>query len=97
MKKTADKTLRVNGLSDPEKMIKDFWDIINNINKASVNILSEKDVTIENINGKSIVAIRVPRAQRSDKPVYLDNNPLLGSYRRNGEGIISVQKKKYRQ
>lgn len=92
VEETADKTLRVNGLSDPEKMIKDFWDIINNINKVSVNILSEKDVTIENINGKSIVAIRVPRAQRSDKPVYLENNPLLGSYRRNGEGDYKCTK-----
>ncbi len=82
----ADKSLHPVDLPDPEKLIKDFWDIVNNANKVSANILSDKDVTVENKDGKRIVAIRVPRAQRSDKPVFIDGNPLSGSYRRNGEG-----------
>ena len=88
----ADKSLHPVDLPDPEKLIKDFWDIVNNANKVSANILSDKDVTIENIDGKHIVAIRVPRAQRSDKPVYIDGNPLSGSYRRNGEGDYKCTK-----
>ena len=82
----SDKSLHPVDLPDPEKLIKDFWDIANNANKVSANILTDKDVTIEEVDGKRIVAIRVPRAQRSDKPVYIDGNPLSGSYRRNGEG-----------
>ena len=82
----ADKSLHPVDLPDPEKLIKDFWDIVNNANKVSANILSDKDVTVENKDGKRIVAIRVPRAQRSDKPVFIDGNPLSGSYRRNGVG-----------
>ena len=81
-----DKSLHPVNLPDPEMLVNDFWDIINNSNKVSVNILSDKDVTVEDIDGVQIVAIRVPRAQRSDKPVYIDGNPLSGSYRRNGEG-----------
>ncbi len=88
----ADKSLHPVDLPDPKKIIKDFWNIVNNTNKVSANILSDKDVTIENINGKHIVAIRVPRAQRSDKPVYIDGNPLSGSYRRNGEGDYKCTK-----
>ena len=88
----ADKSLHPVELPDPEKLIKDFWDIVNNANKVSANILSDKDVTIEDIDGKHIVAIRVPRAQRSDKPVYIDGNPLSGSYRRNGEGDYKCTK-----
>ena len=88
----ADKSLHPVDLPDPEKLIKDFWDIVNNANKVSANILSDKDVTIEDIGGKRIVAIRVPRAQRSDKPVYIDGNPLSGSYRRNGEGDYKCTK-----
>ena len=88
----ADKSLHPVDLPDPEKLIKDFWDIVNNANKVSANILSDKDVTIENIDDKRIVAIRVPRAQRSDKPVYIDGNPLSGSYRRNGEGDYKCTK-----
>lgn len=88
----ADKSLHPVNLPDPEKLIKDFWDIVNNANKVSANILSDKDVTIESIDGKRIVAIRIPRAHRSDKPVYIDGNPLSGSYRRNGEGDYKCTK-----
>ena len=50
-----------------------------------MNVLSGKDVSVENVDGKRIVVINVPRADRSYKPVYIDGNPL-NSYRRNGEG-----------
>lgn len=81
-----DKSLHPVDLPDPEKMVREFWDIINNSGKVSVNILSEKNVTIYGINGKHIIGITVPRAQRYDKPVFIDNNPFTGTYRRNGEG-----------
>ena len=87
-----DKTLHPVDLPDPEKLIKEFWAIVNNADKVSCNILSDKDVTVENIGGKRIVAIRVPRAQRGDKPVYIDKNPFSGSYRRNGEGDYKCTK-----
>lgn len=88
----SDKSLHPVDLPDPEKLIKDFWDIANNANKVSANILTDKDVTIEEVDGKRIVAIRVPRAQRSDKPVYIDSNPLSVSYRRNCEGDYKCTK-----
>lgn len=81
-----DHSLHTINLPDPEQLIKEFWDIINNPNKASVNILSNKHVHIETVDGNRIIVIEVPRAQRYDKPVYVDGNPLSGSYRRNGEG-----------
>ena len=80
-----DKSLHAIHLPDPEKLVKDFWDTVNNPNKASVNILSSKDVTIEAVDEDRIVVINVPRADRSYKPVFVDGNPL-NSYRRNGEG-----------
>ena len=81
-----DKTLHPVNLPDPEKMIKEFWSIINNPLKVNTNILSEKDVYTLDVNGNHIIVINVPRAQRVDKPIYIDNNPLTGTYRRNGEG-----------
>ena len=81
-----DKSLHPIDLPDPELLIEDFWEIANDSRKVSVNILLEKDVTVEQINGKRIVAIRVPRARRSDKPVFVEGDPFSGSYRRNGEG-----------
>lgn len=80
-----DKTLHTVDLPDPEKLVKEFWDMVNNPNKTSVNVLSSKDVVIENVNGNHIVVIQIPRADRTYKPVYVDGNPL-NTYRRNGEG-----------
>ncbi len=87
-----DRSLHPVNLPDPEKLISEFWDIINNQNKISVNILSAKDVKVEKVNGNQIIAIHVPRAQRNDKPVYIGDNPLSGSYRRNGEGDYKCTK-----
>ena len=81
-----DKSLHAVDLSNPTFLIEEFWKIINNPNKVSLNILTEKDVQTENVDGKHIIVIRVPRAERPDKPIYIDGNPMSGTYRRNGEG-----------
>ena len=41
-----DKSLHPIDLPDPELLIEDFWEIVNDLRKVSVNILSEKDVTV---------------------------------------------------
>lgn len=87
-----DKSLHTINLPNPERLVKEFWDNINNSNKVSVNILSDKNVTIENVNGNHIIVINVPRAQRYDRPVYINGNPLTGTYRRNGEGDYKCTK-----
>lgn len=89
-----DKTLHTVDLPDPERLVEEFWDIVNNPNKTSVNLLSAKDVTIEIVNGDHIIVINVPRAQRYYKPIYVDGNPL-NTYRRNGEGDYRCTKEEY--
>lgn len=81
-----DKSLHPVDLPDPDRLIKEFWEIINDPKKNSVNILSVADVTVEVLDGKHIIAITVPRAQRYDRPVFIEGNPMSGTYRRNGEG-----------
>ena len=88
------KSLRAIDLPDPERLMKLFWDAVNNPQKASVNILSSKDVRIEKVDGKRIIAINVPRADRFYRPVYVDGNPL-NTYRRNGEGDYKVTREEY--
>ena len=78
--------LTVTGVNDADKLIKDFWNIINNRQKVSINILTEKDVTVENIDGKDVIIIHVPRAERSIRPVYIGTDPRKGTFRRNHEG-----------
>lgn len=89
-----DKTLHTIDLPDPDRLIKEFWDIANNPNKTSVNLLSSKDVFVQEVDGNHIVVINVPRAERSYRPVYLDGNPL-STYRRNGEGDYKCTKEEY--
>ena len=81
-----DHSLRPIDLPDPEQLVTEFWNIINNPNKVSVNILSDRNVEIHEQDGCRFISITVPRARRFDKPVYIDSNPLTGTYRRNGEG-----------
>ena len=89
-----DKTLHTIDLPDPDRLIKEFWDIANNPNKTSVNLLSSKDGFVQEVDGNHIVVINVPRAERSYRPVYLDGNPL-STYRRNGEGDYKCTKEEY--
>ena len=76
----------VSGVQDPARIKKSFWDTINNRGKVSVNLLSDADVVEVDYSQGMIVAIRVPRASRYQRPVFLGQNPLTGTYRRNFEG-----------
>ena len=81
----AQHQLHVEGVNDADALVIDFWNIINNQSKISINVLNDKDVIVREFDGKKIIIISVPRAQRYDKPIYLDGNLFL-SYKRNGEG-----------
>jgi ATP-dependent DNA helicase RecG len=74
------------GVEDPVAMKKAFWDTVNNRGKVSSNLLSDADVADVETEGGPILAIRVPQATHYQRPVYLGQNPLTGTYRRNFEG-----------
>ncbi|PLS29351.1 transcriptional regulator [Bifidobacterium parmae] len=88
--------LTATGVRDPERMVKGFWDTVNNRNKISANVLADEDVSIEQVDGVPIVVVHVPRASRESKPVYIDRNPVGGTYRRNGEGDYKCSEEEYR-
>jgi ATP-dependent DNA helicase RecG len=76
----------VHGLIDTSKIKKEFWDTINNKAKVSINLLGPDDLQeIAHPNGP-LFAIRVPRASRYQRPVFINQNILTGTYRRNYEG-----------
>jgi hypothetical protein len=62
MKEDENKRWRTTGLRkrDEEKLIKDFWDTINNPRKVSINILSDDDVkTYESGNPSLVLLIAI--------------------------------------
>jgi len=81
-----DGSLIFSGVSNSGSVIKAFWDTINNRSKVNVNILRDGNVYETEVDGKKVVVIEVPRANRQDKPIYINGNPNGGTYRRNGEG-----------
>lgn len=75
----------ITGVNDADKIINDFWSVINSP-KVSVNILKDSDVVKREIDGKTIVCIHIPQAKYTQRPVYINNNPIKGTFKRNHEG-----------
>ncbi|MCL2054221.1 MAG: putative DNA binding domain-containing protein [Oscillospiraceae bacterium] len=88
----SDKSLKIAGLENPDRLIADFWNTVNNTKKVNINILTDKRVRVERVAGKSVIVIDIPRADRNFKPIYLNDNPFTGTYRRNGEGDYRCSK-----
>ena len=72
-------------IKNPNQRIKDFWNTINS-NKVSANILVDSDIGTCSVKGETIIWVKVPRAKYNQRPVYLNENPMKGSYKRNHEG-----------
>ena len=86
VKECPGEKLEVVGVDDPHGLVRDFWNTVNDRSKVSLNILSDRNVSIEDVDGKKVVQINVPRAERFDRPIYLNRDMLGGTFRRNGEG-----------
>lgn len=74
------------GLQDSAKLLKEFWDLINNKEKVNLNLLRDDDVEIYEEQGNIIMVIHVPKAARELKPIYINHDIFTGTYRRNWEG-----------
>ena len=68
------------------KIKKNFWNTVNNRGKVSTNLLESSDVQELNDPRGTLLVIRVPRAKRNECPVFIGQNPLSGTYRRNSDG-----------
>jgi predicted HTH transcriptional regulator len=76
----------VAGIANVEKVRTDLFNNLNNRAKVSANVLTDQDVTALTLEGKTVLAIRIPPATRKQKPVYINGNPLGNTYRRLHEG-----------
>lgn len=72
-------------INNPEQRIKNFWNTING-DKVSSNILVDSNVGTCKVKGFDIIWIKIPRAEYKYKPVYINGNPIKGTYKRNFEG-----------
>lgn len=86
VEESRDKQLRVTGIPDPQGYQATVWQTVNDPAQVSANILEPEDVAVHTIDGKAVLVISVPRADRRQRPVYIGDSPFTGSYRRDGEG-----------
>ena len=84
--KDKSKRFEIVGVEDADKIRKDLWNIINSKEKVNVNLLRDEDVQVVDVEGKSVVAVNVPRAESSTSPIYINNNLSRGTFKRNHEG-----------
>ena len=86
VKEKADGSLEVKGITDVEKVERDLWNCLVNREKVSCDLLDRERVEQHKIEGKTLLLLRIPRADRRQRPVYINNNPLRGTYVRTHEG-----------
>ncbi|MEQ1129745.1 RNA-binding domain-containing protein [Acinetobacter johnsonii] len=77
----------IEGVKNYEKVRTDLFNQLNDKGKVSVNLLQgTSDAEFINFNGKTIIAIRIRAASRTQKPVYLNKSPLGNTYIRQDDG-----------
>ena len=86
VKENKNHSFTIAGVENYEQLIKNIWDTLNNQNKVSVNLLLNKNVYAKEVDGKQVICIEVPRAERQFRPVYIGKNIFDGTFHRNGEG-----------
>ncbi len=74
------------GITNAEKVRTDLFNTLNNPGKISVNLISDADVSMVSLDGKTILMVQIPAATRKQKPIYLNGQPLGNTYRRLHEG-----------
>ena len=86
--KEKDGRLTPDGFDDTliAKYKKTFWDCAHNKNKVSATMLTDHDVSVEEVEENRMLVFRIPKAAYDLKPIYLNGNPFGNTYRRNHEG-----------
>jgi predicted HTH transcriptional regulator len=90
-KELKDGSLEFLGIKDIDKVQKDFWTTINNSQKINQNILNDSDLQVINCDDKALILLNIPRAPRTLKPIYVGQNPLIGTYLRYHDSDIKAK------
>ena len=81
-----DFSFEVIGVAEPQRVLKDLWNQLNNREKVSVNLLTEQSIEEHDVGGKTVLIVDVPRAPRHSRPVYIGRDSMTGTYLRVADG-----------
>ncbi|MBR2667378.1 MAG: ATP-binding protein [Oscillospiraceae bacterium] len=85
VRENDDRSIEKVGLPFAREVMEEFLEKVNDPQVVSVNLLGEDDVRIITEGNVDTIQIRVPRAPRRQKPVYIGGDPFTGTYVRSGE------------
>ncbi|MEM7609965.1 MAG: ATP-binding protein, partial [Myxococcota bacterium] len=85
-KERSDGSFDFRGIQDARKVETDLWNLLKNPQKVSANLLSENDVEVFELDGKTLMLIHVPKAPRDKRPVHIKGSWKTGTYLRVHEG-----------
>ncbi len=73
---------KVSGVERIEQVKRDLLAMVNNPQKASVNLLDNRSLESLSIDGKNVLKIRIPRARREQQPIFINGNPIGNTFQR---------------
>ena len=84
--KTTSFRYKLRGIPNPQEIIDRLFSTLHNQNKVSKNLITPDLIETISVRGTYLIKITVPKAEREDKPIFINGNPLNGTYMRNGSG-----------
>jgi ATP-dependent DNA helicase RecG len=85
------------GVNKPQTLIKDFWDTHNSPQKINYPICRDSDVTALTVGEHTVICIQIPQASRQQRPIYINGNPIGGTFKRKYEGDYRCTEAEVRQ
>lgn len=86
---SENKTHKVIGVNNPEKIKRDLFNTANNKGKVSHNVLKDENVHEHKIDGVTIISVYIRELSSNQKPLYL-NGIISNAYIRKNEGDYKV-------
>ena len=74
------------GIVNPDKLRTDLFNLGRNPQKISREVWSERDISVEPLHDKQLIVIRVQAAPRTKRPIYINGNPMTGTFVRRHDG-----------
>jgi predicted HTH transcriptional regulator len=73
-KELQDGSLQPHGIPDIDKVERDLWNLLENPQKVSANLLRRDSVQRVDLDGRALLVIQVPKAPRAQRPVHLNGS-----------------------
>ena len=85
IKENKDHTFEIEGVTDIQAIMDQIWNTVNDVNKISRNVLRHDDVySMTTTTNKQLIIIRVPEADRTQKPITVVHKKKKVVYVRRG-------------